>query len=130
MAIERIGEIGSGTKVNINNDAVKVSNNATPAPVKEQPIVIEGGKASDSNEGGNGQREASSEQLKKAVSRINRKMVNTSCQFGIHDATNRVMIKLVDNETKEVIKEYPAEETLDIIAKAWELAGILVDKKL
>ena len=70
-------------------------------------------------------------QLKKAVAELNKKMnANTSCQFGIHDATNRVTIKLIDNDTKEVVKEFPAEETLDIIAKAWELAGILVDKKL
>ena len=31
---------------------------------------------------------------------------------------------------KEVIKEFPPEETLDLIAKAWELAGIMVDKRL
>ena len=32
-------------------------------------------------------------------------------------------------EWKEVIKEFPPEETLDMIAKVWELAGILVDEK-
>ena len=39
-------------------------------------------------------------------------------------------IKMVDKETKDVIKEFPAEETLELIAKAWELAGIMVDKRL
>ena len=39
------------------------------------------------------------------------------------------MIKMVDKETRKVIKEFPAEETLDLIAKAWELAGIMVDEK-
>jgi flagellar protein FlaG len=57
-------------------------------------------------------------------------MKNTSCEFGIHDKTNRVTIKIVDKETKDVIKEFPAEETLDMIAKAWELAGLMVDEKL
>ena len=57
-------------------------------------------------------------------------MSNTSCQFGIHEGTNRVTIKIIDNETKDVIKEYPAEETLEMIEKAWELAGIMVDTKL
>ena len=28
-----------------------------------------------------------------------------------------------------MIREFPPEETLDMIAKAWELAGILVDEK-
>ena len=50
-------------------------------------------------------------------------------QFGIHEETNRITVKIVDKETKKVIKEVPAEKTLDMIAKAWELAGILVDEK-
>lgn len=74
--------------------------------------------------------EVTNEQIKKAVSDLNRKMSSTSCQFGINDATNRVTIKIIDNETKDVIKEYPAEETLEMIEKAWELAGIMVDEKL
>ena len=32
-------------------------------------------------------------------------------------------------ETKEVIKEFPPEKTLDMIAKVWEMAGIMVDEK-
>ena len=47
----------------------------------------------------------------------------------IHEKTNRITIKIVDKKTKEVIREFPPEETLDMIAKAWELAGILVDEK-
>ena len=41
-----------------------------------------------------------------------------------------VTIKIIDKTTKEVIREYPPEETLDMIAKVWEIAGILVDEKL
>ena len=48
----------------------------------------------------------------------------------IHDATNRVTIKIVDKDTKKVLKEYPPEKTLDMIAKVWEMAGLLVDQKL
>lgn len=70
------------------------------------------------------------EQIKKAVSDLNKQMIDTSCQFGINDTTNRVTIKIIDNNTKEVIKEYPAEETMRMIEKAWELAGIMVDEKL
>ncbi len=67
--------------------------------------------------------------LKSAVNEINRQMKNSEAIFGIHDETNRVTIKIVDKTTKEVIKEYPPEETLDMIAKVWEVAGILVDEK-
>ncbi len=67
--------------------------------------------------------------LKEAISKINSAQGNAEAVFGIHEGTNRVMIKMVDKETKKVIKEFPAEETLDLIAKAWELAGIMVDEK-
>jgi flagellar protein FlaG len=73
--------------------------------------------------------ENSKEQIKKAIEEINKKANNSEAIFGIHEATNRVTIKLVDKETKEVIKELPPEKTLDMIAKIWEMAGILVDEK-
>ena len=69
-------------------------------------------------------------QLKKAVNDLNKQMKNSEAIFGIPDKTNRVTIKIIDKTTKEVIKEYPPEETLDMIAKVWEIAGILVDEKL
>ena len=69
-------------------------------------------------------------QIKKAVDEINKKAHNSEAVFGIHDATNRVTFKIVDKDTKKVLKEYPPEKTLDMIAKVWEMAGLLVDKKL
>ena len=62
-------------------------------------------------------------QIKKAVDEINKKAHNSEAVFGIHDATNRVTIKIVDKDTKKVLKEYPPEKTLDMIAKVWEMAG-------
>ena len=67
--------------------------------------------------------------MKKAVERLNKQMTNSEALFGIHEGTNRVTIKIVDKQTKEVLKEFPPEKTLDMIAKVWELAGILVDEK-
>lgn len=73
-----------------------------------------------------------SEQLKKAIAEMNRKINNSNEEavFGVHEDTNRIMIKIMDKETKEVIKEFPPEKTLDMIARIWEMAGILVDEKL
>ena len=69
--------------------------------------------------------------IKKAVEEINKSASGSQSEaiFGIHDDTNRVTIKIVDKKTKEVIKEYPPEKTLDMIAKVWEMAGIMVDEK-
>lgn len=76
--------------------------------------------------------QATPEQLKKMLEEMNRKINNSNeiAMFGIHEDTNRVMIKIMDKDTKEVIKEFPPEKTLDMIAKLWEMAGILVDERL
>lgn len=75
------------------------------------------------------QQQANNEQIKKAVEKLNKNLSHSEAVFGIHETTNRVTIKIVDKETKEVIKELPPEKTLDMIAKAWELAGLLVDER-
>ena len=54
---------------------------------------------------------------------------NTIAEFGYNEPTNRITIKIKDKDTDEVIKEIPSEKALEMLAKAWELAGILVDEK-
>lgn len=50
-------------------------------------------------------------------------------EFRIHDRTGRVMVKLVNNQTDEIIKELPPEKILDLVACIWDLVGILVDER-
>jgi len=70
------------------------------------------------------------ERIKKAIENMNAQLPESEVKFGIHEKTDRVTIKLVNKNTKEVIKEFPAEKTLDMIAKCMEIAGVLVDEKL
>lgn len=58
------------------------------------------------------------------------KMSNTQLQYSIDEETQRISIKVIDQETDKVIREIPPEETLEAIKKIWEIAGIIVDKKL
>lgn len=67
--------------------------------------------------------------LRKAFEELNKKSLNFESEFGIHEKTNRITVKIVDKKTKEVIKELPPEKTLDMIAKVWEMAGLVVDEK-
>lgn len=93
-----------------------LGNEAKTAAVKEQK--------QDDKKG-----QASNEALKDAVNKINKSRANTEAVFGIHDKTHRVTIKIIDKDTRKVIREFPPEKTLDLIAKVWEMAGILVDEK-
>jgi flagellar protein FlaG len=128
------------TSINATNAASPVENFSVTSDVKTKPAaaVMENAQPEivdfEKNkqpvkEDVSSDREASHEQIKEAVEKINKSMPNTEAVFGIHDKTNRVTIKIVDKDSKKVIKEFPPEKTLDLIAKAWEMAGILVDEK-
>ncbi|MDE6622542.1 MAG: flagellar protein FlaG [Lachnospiraceae bacterium] len=76
------------------------------------------------------QKNVNLDRLKKVMEQAIAAMPHSDAKFGFHDKTNRIIIKLVDRETQEVIKEIPPEKTLDLLAKRMELAGVLVDQRL
>ena len=74
--------------------------------------------------------QADNAKVKQAITEMTKNARSSAeAVFGIHEKTNRVTIKMVDKETKKVIKEFPPDETLDMIAKVWEIAGLMVDEK-
>lgn len=92
------------------------------------------GQASESEKNGNNN-DAQKEQPKQASSMADVKDIrkvlnnNTIAEFGYNEPTNRITIKIKDKDTNEVIKEIPSEKALEMLAKAWELAGIMVDER-
>ena len=120
-------EIREETRAKVEQtENVGISNNIAKATV-----ALDTKQTSGEGTGSNAQQdqEKQNAQIKKAVEDINKKAVNSEAIFGIHEATNRVTIKIVDKDTKKVIKELPPEKTLDMIAKVWEMAGLMVDEK-
>jgi flagellar protein FlaG len=73
----------------------------------------------------------SEQQLIKAIDRAIKAMQGseTSLQFSVHKQTKQIMVKVLNKDTGEVIREIPPEKTLDIVAKLWEMAGIFVDER-
>ncbi len=53
----------------------------------------------------------------------------TERKYEIHDATNRIMVTIVDPATDKVILEIPEKKFLDIIAGIWEAAGLVIDER-
>jgi flagellar protein FlaG len=58
----------------------------------------------------------SAEQLKNVVEGINKmlKQANRSLEFSVDKDTNRQVVKLVDSETGDVIRQFPSDEMLAI----------------
>lgn len=69
--------------------------------------------------------------LKEAINQANQetKLKQTACEFSYDDNTNRIAIKVKDRETDEVIREIPAEETLEMLARIKEQAGLMMDER-
>lgn len=142
MAIDAIGGSAMSYQGMTSNVSVKPVQQSRDAQVQEvqvaQEVAVENadlkvqtGADSGKNAGNGMSPQEQQDKIRRSVEEINKKAAkqNVEAQFGIHEGTNRVTIKIVDKETQEVIREVPPEKTLDMIAKAWELAGLMVDEK-
>lgn len=114
MAVTVIGNTGTAYQGSAPSNAYK--------PTQEIHTGEEGGNKTVAHK-------KEEETIQKAVEQINKKVDNPSIRFAYHEKTNRIVIRIVDRESMEVVKEIPLEKTLDMIAKVWEIAGILVDEK-
>ncbi|WP_405173422.1 flagellar protein FlaG [Paenibacillus sp. FSL H8-0260] len=54
----------------------------------------------------------------------------TTLQISIHEKTHDIMVKVLNKDTGELIREVPPEKTLDLVANMMEIAGILIDEKI
>jgi flagellar protein FlaG len=74
----------------------------------------------------------SEQQLIEAIEKANKALrgADKRFEFSIHEGTKEIMVKVINDETDEIIREIPPEKILDMVAKMWEMAGILVDRKI
>lgn len=136
MSIEPIGtmtsvQMQSTTKISKPVENMEVSTQPQPNSVDAMTAAIAKVSNSANQEGqeGNQSQSGSNESARQAAQTYNKLTENTKAVFGVNEATNRITIKIVDKDTDEIIKEFPAEKTLDMIARVWEMAGIMVDEK-
>ncbi len=146
MGIERIGGGGAinvSTSQKVSRPEIQVADMAQSPVVKNDNVapVTTDSKSGYSQQGGHegadgklqSEKEISPEKVKSAVDDINKQIKsslrNTQCSFKYHEDTNRISITVTDKETDEVIREIPPEKALDMLAKAWELAGLMVDER-
>ena len=54
--------------------------------------------------------------------------MNRSLQFQVDQDSGRDVIKVLDKNSGELIKQYPSEEVLSLVSKLSETAGILIDQ--
>ncbi len=153
MGMDGIGGVGalnvsSQTRVTRpQSETVDVNTGGTAGQQQVQVASLPpiGGKGNSNNNGQPGQQqdrgavqtdqEVAPDKIKAAVDDLNKTvkqaspMHHTQLSFKYHEDTNRISITVTDSDTDEVIREIPPEKTLDMLAKAWEMAGLLVDER-
>ncbi|WP_157651309.1 flagellar protein FlaG [Dechloromonas denitrificans] len=75
--------------------------------------------------------EPSSKDLQDAVKSMNDFVgtINNSLKFSVDDETGKTIVKVMDVDTKEVIKQIPSEEMIAIAKAVDQLKGLLVQQK-
>jgi flagellar protein FlaG len=68
-------------------------------------------------------------QMKEAVKELNAVMqqMGTSLTFSIDSATKKTVVKVLNTETQEVVRQIPSEEMLRMSQRITELLGVLFD---
>jgi flagellar protein FlaG len=64
------------------------------------------------------------EKANKAVEGVQMKF-----EYSIHKKTGEIMVKMLNSETNEIIREIPSEKILDLVASFQELSGVIIDEK-
>ncbi|MGG4491599.1 flagellar protein FlaG [Metabacillus idriensis] len=72
------------------------------------------------------------DELKKVINGMNDFLqpTNTHIQFQLHEKLNEYYVTVVDNQTKEIVREIPSKKMLDLYAAMTEFLGFVVDKKI
>ncbi|MBG9544729.1 hypothetical protein ABE29_18785 [Cytobacillus firmus] len=71
-------------------------------------------------------------EIKEVVKGINEFLQpsHSSLKFVFHEKLEEYYVSIIDEQTKEVIKEIPSKEMLDYYAAMTEKLGFLIDKKI
>jgi flagellar protein FlaG len=94
-------------------------------------IHIAGSKTPDQLPEAAGQQKQSltTHQMKEVVKELNTVMqqMGTSLTFSIDNATHKTVVKVLNTQTQEVVRQIPSEEMLRMSQRITELLGVLFD---
>ncbi|MBN1044477.1 MULTISPECIES: flagellar protein FlaG [unclassified Clostridium] len=117
MNINNLGQVNM-----INNDVENVTSEIKSINNDVQIKQVE--KSDFSNN------EYSKDELDKALKKLNKFLEDDKAhaEYSVHEDLGSIMIKIIDDNTKEVILEVPPKKILDMIASMCKQFGLL-DKK-
>ena len=72
------------------------------------------------------------EEVEKAVEKLNRLMgiIDKRLEFRVDEKSQRVVVKIIDQQSGELMDEIPSQRALDILNSFSEMIGLLFDKRI
>ncbi|MCU6435378.1 flagellar protein FlaG [Undibacterium sp. Jales W-56] len=100
-----------------SDSSVPVKQTASPATIDSLPAQV------DKNPG--------IAQLTKAIQDINKTVqaISQGVEFTLDDDNKRIVVKVVDQQTKQVLRQIPTEEALEISKSLDKLQGLLIHQQ-
>ena len=110
MIVQQLTEIGGAV------------NRSAPAPQAQREVGAAVAAASPP---------PSAQQVQQAIEQIQHVLsfVAQNLQFSVDQGTGRTVIRVVDSQTKEVIRQIPTEEAMAIAQALDRMQGLLLDEK-
>lgn len=121
MNVNYVGQINViNTDISNNNSEFKVNSNSEADNSSIKPV--EKFESSDNK--------YSKEELDKSLKKLNKFLEEDKAhaEYSVHEDLGDIMIKIIDDNTKEVILEIPPKKILDMVASMCKQFGLL-DKK-
>lgn len=77
------------------------------------------------------EREINASDIEKAAEKLNKLFEdkNTHVEYELYGKSKKMTIKIVDSNTKEIVREIPPKKLIDMVDKLCELAGLFMDEK-
>lgn len=120
--------VNSSSTDNVNNSNIDSESNI-------QNVVQVDNNKSDSNgnleQNNSQQRQITEKDVKSAADKLNKLLEgnNTHVEYDFVGKSRIMSVKIIDDKTKDVVREIPPKKIIEMIDKLCELAGIMVDEK-
>lgn len=127
----------AGKNINKDGDALSKSASISMVPKNDSANMVTAipdaskSDAEQNKEQQEEKRQLSPEFVSEMTKELNDLMSKLNCdlEFQYHKEVGVMSVKMVDKNTKEVIKEYPPEDMVEGMIKAQEWLGAFLDKK-
>lgn len=111
----------------------EIKNISTTQPVQQNKLELNEAKITMGEEIVNGDKVSlSAEEIEGIIKELNQfiQIFNTKIAFEIDKETKKTILRIVDVETNEVIRQIPPEELLKISRRISELLGLIINEKV